>query len=112
MRTLMTLALVALMLIPIAGRSQTPLGPQAFEYDRKAPVDVQEAGVTKRGDIEVHDISYASPECRRISWYQRGRGRLRRSFGGIGIGQIQRRGIARSFWTKRWHWRRAAWFRC
>src|SRR5215470_14791746 len=69
MRTLMTLALVALMLIPIAGRSQTPLGPQAFEYDRKAPVDVQEAGVTKRGDVEVHDISYASPKGGRVPAY-------------------------------------------
>src|SRR5260370_1424737 len=33
-----------------------------FEYDQKAPLDVQEAGVEQRGDIAIHDISYASPK--------------------------------------------------
>ena len=40
-----------------------------FEYDQKAPLDVEEAGVEQRGDVAIHDISYASPKadaCRRI----------------------------------------------
>jgi hypothetical protein len=32
-----------------------------FDYDQKAPLDVQEAGVEQRGDVAIHDISYASP---------------------------------------------------
>jgi dienelactone hydrolase len=42
--------------------AQTASGPKALEYDRKAPLDIQQIGVTKRGDIEVQDISYASPK--------------------------------------------------
>lgn len=43
--------------------------PQAFEYDQKAPFDLQEAGVEHRGAITVHDISYASPKGGRIPAY-------------------------------------------
>jgi len=32
-----------------------------FDYDQKAPLDMQEVGVEHRGDIAIHDISYASP---------------------------------------------------
>jgi len=49
--------------------AQTPAGLQALEYDRKAPLDIREAGVTKRGDVEVHDISYASPKGGRVPAY-------------------------------------------
>jgi len=37
--------------------------------DRKAPLDIQEAGVEHRGDIAVHDISYASPSGGRVPAY-------------------------------------------
>lgn len=40
-----------------------------FDYDRKAPLDIQKAGVEHRGDIAVHDISYASPKGGRVPAY-------------------------------------------
>ena len=41
----------------------------AFDYDQKAPIDVQENGTTKRGDVSVIDISYASPKGGRVPAY-------------------------------------------
>ncbi len=40
-----------------------------FDYDQKAPLDIKEAGVERRGDITVHDISYASPKGGRVPSY-------------------------------------------
>src|SRR5258708_3022399 len=40
-----------------------------FAYDQKAALDIQEAGVEKRGDVAVHDISYASPKGGRVPAY-------------------------------------------
>jgi dienelactone hydrolase len=40
-----------------------------FDYDRKAPLDIKEAGVEKRGDVAIHDISYASPKGGRVPAY-------------------------------------------
>jgi len=40
-----------------------------FDYDRKASLDIQEVGVELRGDVEVHDISYASPRGGRVPAY-------------------------------------------
>jgi dienelactone hydrolase len=40
-----------------------------FEYDRKAPLDIQEVGVERRGDVAIHDISYASPKGGRVPAY-------------------------------------------
>jgi cephalosporin-C deacetylase-like acetyl esterase len=37
-----------------------------FDYDQKAPLDVQEAGVEQRGDVTIQDISYASPKGGRV----------------------------------------------
>jgi dienelactone hydrolase len=50
-------------------RAQSAAGPQALEYDRSAPLDVQEKRVIKRGDVSVHDISYASPKGGRVPAY-------------------------------------------
>lgn len=45
-------------------------GPsQAFDYDPKAPLDIQEAGVEHRGSVAIHDISYASPKGGRVPAY-------------------------------------------
>src|SRR2546427_2316106 len=65
MRTL----LAAILLI-----ATSPLFPQEADVlrrfdDRKAPLDIQEAGVEHRGDIAVHDISYASPSGGRVPAY-------------------------------------------
>jgi cephalosporin-C deacetylase-like acetyl esterase len=40
-----------------------------FDYDQKAPLDVQEAGVEQRGDVAIRDISYASPKGGRVPAY-------------------------------------------
>jgi dienelactone hydrolase len=45
-------------------------GPShAFDYDPKAPLDIQEAGVEHRGSVAIHDISYASPKGGRVPAY-------------------------------------------
>jgi len=45
-------------------------GPShAFDYDSKAPLDIQEAGVEPRGNVAIHDISYASPKGGRVPAY-------------------------------------------
>jgi dienelactone hydrolase len=49
--------------------AQAPSGPQALGYDQKAPLDIQETGVEHRGDVAVHDISYASPKGGRVPAY-------------------------------------------
>jgi dienelactone hydrolase len=53
---------------PFVARAQSA-DQRAFEYDPKTPLDLQEIGVTKRGDISVHDISYASPKGGRVPGY-------------------------------------------
>ena len=41
----------------------------AFDYDSKAPLDMQEVGVGHRGHVAIHDISYASPKGGRVPAY-------------------------------------------
>jgi cephalosporin-C deacetylase-like acetyl esterase len=43
--------------------------PHAFDYDSKAPLDIQEAGVEHRGSVAIHDISYAGPKGGRVPAY-------------------------------------------
>jgi dienelactone hydrolase len=40
-----------------------------FDYDQKAPLDIQEVKVEQRGDVAIHDISYASPKGGRVPAY-------------------------------------------
>jgi len=40
-----------------------------FDYDAKAPLDVKEAGSEPRGDVQVVDLSYASPMGGRVPAY-------------------------------------------
>ena len=50
-----------------------------FDYDRRLPLDVQEAGVENKNGVRVHDISYASPKGGRVTAYlvvPSGRGRF------------------------------------
>jgi dienelactone hydrolase len=42
---------------------------RAFDYDSKAPLDIQEASVEHRGNVVIHDISYASPKGGRVPAY-------------------------------------------
>jgi dienelactone hydrolase len=41
----------------------------AFDYDSKAPLDIQEVSVEHRGNVAVHDISYSSPKGGRVPAY-------------------------------------------
>jgi dienelactone hydrolase len=49
--------------------AQDAAPPRAFDYDPKAPLDIQEAGVEHRGNVAIHDISYASPKGGRVPAY-------------------------------------------
>src|SRR5207245_11777395 len=40
-----------------------------FDYGQKAPLDIKEVGIEHRGDIEILDISYASPKGGRVPAY-------------------------------------------
>jgi len=42
---------------------------RALDYDQRAPLDLQESGATKRGDVYIFDISYASPKGGRVPAY-------------------------------------------
>src|SRR5215470_15064259 len=66
MRVLFAALLV--MATPVAW-AQSQSDQHVFEYDRKAPLDIQESGVTKRGGVAVRDISYASPKGGRVPAY-------------------------------------------
>lgn len=63
MRTLLT----AILLLSSTFLLAQGTGPShAFDYDSKAPLDIQEAGVERRGSVAIHDISYASPKGGRV----------------------------------------------
>jgi len=50
-----------------------------FDYNQKAPLDVQEVGIEHRADTTIHDISYASPKSGTVPAYlvvPRGQGRF------------------------------------
>jgi len=40
-----------------------------FDYDQKAPLDIQEVGVEHRGEVAIHDISYTSPKGGNVPAY-------------------------------------------
>jgi dienelactone hydrolase len=58
-----------LLLMPIQSVAQTPAGPQAFKYDRKASLDIQQAGGSIECNVEISDITYASPKGGRVPAY-------------------------------------------
>jgi len=49
--------------------AQDPELLRHFDYDQKAPIDVQEVGIQQRGEVAIHDISYASPKGGRVPAY-------------------------------------------
>ena len=64
-----TTVLAGFFLLLAPGAKAQADAAHAFAYDQKAPLDIQEVGVEKRGDIAVHDISYASPKGGRVPAY-------------------------------------------
>ncbi len=57
----------------VRGQSAAPTDPAAlarlFDYDSKAPIDVQDKIVAEREGVVVHDITYASPVSGRVPAY-------------------------------------------
>jgi len=66
MRTFCT-AILFLSATPLLAQNTGP--SHAFDYDSKAPLDIQEAGVEHRGGVAIHDISYASLKGGRVPAY-------------------------------------------
>ena len=98
-----TFAPLAFILLASTLSAQEIQPSRAFDYDQNAPLDIQEVLVEHRGDISVHDISYASPKGGRVPAYlvvPRGGGRSPPSFGGIGIGQTRNSSTEKSFSMK------------
>jgi cephalosporin-C deacetylase-like acetyl esterase len=63
-------SLIAALCLPaMTAYSQQTSGLQALDYDSSAPLDIQQVGVEHRGDVAVHDISYASPKGGRVPAY-------------------------------------------
>jgi dienelactone hydrolase len=65
--TLLAMPLMMMIIAPLSGQDADLL--RHFDYDQKAPLDIQETAVEHRGDIAVHDISYASPKGGRVPAY-------------------------------------------
>ena len=65
----MTRALVTIFLLAASLSAQDAAFLRHFDYDQKAPLDVREAGIEKRGDVTIHDISYLSPKGGRVPAY-------------------------------------------
>jgi dienelactone hydrolase len=66
MRTLAPLAFILLASMLSAQQIQPS---HAFDYNQNAALDIHEVLVEHRGDISVHDISYASPKGGRVPAY-------------------------------------------
>jgi len=62
-----TLAAIFLLAFVVFGQDAELL--HHFDYDQKAPLDIQVSSVTNRGSIAIHDISYASPKGGRVPAY-------------------------------------------
>jgi len=64
-----TLIAASLFLSATSLLAQNTSPSHAFDYDPKAPLNIQEAGVEHRGNVAVLDISYASPKGGRVPAY-------------------------------------------
>jgi dienelactone hydrolase len=64
MRRVVLSLLLMVMCLPAAGQSGDP--QRHFDYDKKAPLAVKEAGAEKRGNVTIHDISFAGPKGGRV----------------------------------------------
>ena len=60
-------AILILATTPLFAQDVSP--SHAFDYDSKAPLKIQEAGVEHRGNVAIHDISYESPKGGRVPAY-------------------------------------------
>lgn len=51
-----------LVMFPTLLNAQSPELVRRFDYDQTAPLDIKTIGLETRGDVTVHDITYASPK--------------------------------------------------
>jgi len=65
----MTHMLAAIVLFVLTLFAQDSEMLRHFAYDQKAPLDIKEADVARRGQVAIHDISYASPKGGRVPAY-------------------------------------------
>jgi dienelactone hydrolase len=63
------LSIVAVLCAAPAAARTPPEFADLFSYDARAPLDVREAKIDRRGGAEVHDLSYASPRGGRVPAY-------------------------------------------
>ena len=68
MKHIVLLACIFAAVVTCAAQSYDDL-VKRFNYDRSAPLDVLETSVQDRSDVQVHDISYASPKGGRVPAY-------------------------------------------
>ena len=66
MRTFIA-AILFLSATSLLAQDASPSHP--FDYDPKTPLNIQEVGVEHRGNVTVHEISYASPKGGRVPAY-------------------------------------------
>lgn len=64
----MKIPLAILFLITVLTAQETD-SLQRLDYDHHASLDVKEVSVEKRGEVSVHDLSYASPKGGRVPAY-------------------------------------------
>ena len=72
MRQVAVLALGAILLSAVKTTGEGPSFAErarAFDYDAKAPLDLQERSVETVDGVEVHDVTYASPMGGRVPAY-------------------------------------------
>ena len=60
---------LAAFLIAAAAAAATPVSETHFAYDPKAPLDVVTRRVETRGNVVIHDLTYASPKGGRVPAY-------------------------------------------
>lgn len=67
-RTLLALLLVPVLTVCGAGAATAPAAEtlRLFDYDAKAPLDVQVVSTEKKGTVTVQEITYASPRGGRV----------------------------------------------
>ena len=68
-RILWLLLLLAATSGPGVAQSDIAAMRRMFDYDKKAPLDIKEAGTIKRNNVHIHDITYASPKSGRVTAY-------------------------------------------
>jgi dienelactone hydrolase len=63
------LSAIALVAFALPSSAVGIYAPEKFAYDQQAPLVIKEVGVEHRGEVAIHDISYASPKGGRVPAY-------------------------------------------